>query len=328
MISVIIPVYNVEKYLYRCIDSIINQKNVEIELILVDDGSTDKSGEICDSYRTRPNVIVHHQDNNGVSSARNQGIRLSKGEYLLFVDSDDWLAENALSELLSKGRNADIVMFGSFRAKEERDSFDISQGVFWENVSEPYEVRDKYIEILGKNVTLWNKLINRNVIGDFRFNEDMTYGEDADFLCRILQNVQTAVIVPELYYYYYINRDGSVVASSINPKSLELIKNTKQFYSYLSKRGHDNIAMKRICVVSNEILGKIPLMYEDIKKNWKYIQAVRELLKFPSIGKRICFYFDKTIEKNIRFSYFRMSLNPLHMYYRLLRNRKRKEGNI
>lgn len=104
----------------------------------MDDGSTDTSGEICDFYRTSPNVIVHHQDNQGVSSARNQGIRLSKGEYLLFVDSDDWLAENALSEFLAKGRDADIVMFGSFRAKEESDSYDISKGVFWENISDPY----------------------------------------------------------------------------------------------------------------------------------------------------------------------------------------------
>ena len=91
MISVIIPVYNVEKYLNRCLQSVLNQTYTEFEVILIDDGSTDKSGEICDSVLSDKRCKVIHQNNQGVSSARNRGLAASRGEYILFVDPDDWL---------------------------------------------------------------------------------------------------------------------------------------------------------------------------------------------------------------------------------------------
>lgn len=325
MISVIVPVYNVEKYLCRCIDSILNQKKVELELILIDDGSSDQSGKICDSYQQYPNVIVYHQANQGISCARNQGIDLSSGEYLLFVDSDDWLAENALAELLENGNDADLVLFGSYRAKEKGESYDISKGIYWKNQVKPFAIKDPYIEVLGKSVTLWNKLIKRTVIGDIRFSQAMTYGEDADFLCRIMKNVATAIVVPQTYYYYFVNRSGSVVAGSVNLKSLEFIENTKQFYRCLSELGYDGVAMKRISIVASEVYGKIPLSFAGILRSKEYIQAVKELLRMPSFTKRVSFLFDSTIELGTRLLYFRMLLNPFHIYFRLLRSRLQKE---
>ena len=102
-ISVVVPVYNVEKYLRKCIDSIINQTYKNLEIILVDDGSPDKCGEICDEYAKKDNrVKVIHKKNAGVSSARNDGIDNATGEYIIFVDSDDWLEDNAIEIMVDK----------------------------------------------------------------------------------------------------------------------------------------------------------------------------------------------------------------------------------
>lgn len=97
--SIIIPVYNVEKYLNECVDSVLNQKNVDYEIILVDDGSTDNSGQICDEYlKKHSNVSVIHKVNGGLSDARNAGLESAEGDYILFVDSDDKIEENSLSK--------------------------------------------------------------------------------------------------------------------------------------------------------------------------------------------------------------------------------------
>ena len=116
ILSIIIPVYNCSKYINKCIDSIINQKGVDYEILLIDDGSTDTSGNICDLYANKhKNIMVYHKENEGVSAARNTGIDKCRGEYITFVDSDDFLEPNALSLKLKKliELNVDIVI-GSF----------------------------------------------------------------------------------------------------------------------------------------------------------------------------------------------------------------------
>ncbi len=113
IISIIVPVYNVEKYLDRCIQSILNQTYPYFELILVDDGSSDNSGKMCDEYAKKDDrIIVIHQENNGLSSARNKGIENSKGEFLSFVDSDDWISKDYLKEMYNeqKKTKADLVI--------------------------------------------------------------------------------------------------------------------------------------------------------------------------------------------------------------------------
>lgn len=123
LISIIVPVYNVEKYLNKCIDSIINQTYKNIEIILVDDGSTDNSGKICDEYLLRDSRIkVIHKNNGGLSSARNEGINISSGEYIGFVDSDDWVEPNMYEEMYKKilYSNADIVDCGYWKEYENK----------------------------------------------------------------------------------------------------------------------------------------------------------------------------------------------------------------
>ena len=108
LVSVIVPIYKVEKYLNKCVDSIINQSYKNLEIILVDDGSPDKCGEICDKYAEKDSrVKVIHKENGGLSDARNAGIDIAKGDYLLFVDSDDWITSN-ICEVLIKNANDNL----------------------------------------------------------------------------------------------------------------------------------------------------------------------------------------------------------------------------
>ena len=319
-ISVIVPVYNVEKYLSRCIDSILHQKDVDFELILVDDGSTDQSSVLCDCYQKDDRVRVFHQENGGVSRARNTGIGYAKGDYLLFVDSDDWLAENALSKMIRYSDHSDMVICGSYNATEVSENiFNFTKGVYWPGHTEPYAVKDKYFEIFNKNVTLWNKLIRRSVIADIRFDEYMTYGEDCDFLCRTLDHVQKAIIVPEPLYYYFHNRKGNVVSSKIDKRSVELLENSKRIYDYLALRGQAPSGIRRIFNSVCEVQNKIPLTVADIRENRYYIQQAREALRYPPFRNRLSFYFERRIPRKIRITYIRLLLNPFHMYYRLIR---------
>ena len=117
--SIIIPVYNVEKYLNECVDSVLNQKNVDYEIILVDDGSTDNSGQICDEYvKNHSNISVIHKQNGGASDARNIGIEEAEGDYILFIDSDDKIEKNSLSkinEVIINQKFPDIVMLEVYK---------------------------------------------------------------------------------------------------------------------------------------------------------------------------------------------------------------------
>lgn len=314
------PVYNVEKYINRCIESILKQENVDFELILIDDGSTDKSGEICDQYVNDKRVTVVHQDNKGVSAARNVGIKVSKGVYLWFIDADDWIVEGALSCLINKGQNADIIVFGSYNAKETgNNDYIITDGVSWKNKCEPFIVLDKYTEIFNKNVTLWNKLIKKSILGNIRFDESKTYGEDCDFLCGIMPKIKTAIIVPYGLYYYFVNRQGGVVSSKIDSRSLELLDNAKSVYDKLVTVGKSTSGVRRIFIAANEVLYKVPLTRDGIKDNQIFIKAVRDALMYPKLQDMILFYLDETIDLKIRLKYLLILLNPFHMYYLLFR---------
>ena len=321
-LSIIVPVYNVEKYVNRCIDSILNQDYKNIELILVDDGSTDKSGQICDSYRYDSRVKVFHQENYGVSTARNLGIDVTNGDYLLFLDADDWLTDNALSKIVYNSNDADLVMYGAYNYIElENNSYKLTKRVDFSGKNHPYPVRDKYKEIFEKSGVLWNKLIKREIISDLRFDINLRYGEDVLFLCKVLDNVKSAYIIPEEFYYYYNNRSGNVVSARIDARSLELIEGAKEIYDILKRNNAISSGFTRINIVAHEVIEKIPLTFGGIKDNFAYLRAIRALLRYPSLKERINFYLDGDFEKKIRFGYFFKEFGVAFMCYRIVKDK-------
>ena len=295
MISIIIPVYNVEQYLNRCIQSILNQTYKQIEVILVDDGSTDRSGEICDSFLSDKRFKIIHQDNQGVSSARNKGLVASTGEYILFVDADDWLDQEMLAKLLAGIGESDLAMCFNYVANEtETGDYELID--YWmHDKKEPYKVENLYYEILNKSATLWNKLIKREAIEDLFFHTDMTYGEDSVFLAECLGNVKSAVVVPECLYYYQRIRKGNVVSSIIDKRSLELLENTKVIFNCCKTANCPSVGIRRIIAVITEVQSKIRFSMDDIFAKKQYVKACNALIRYPSISDYYSFFTDNRI---------------------------------
>ncbi|WP_413854238.1 glycosyltransferase family 2 protein [Candidatus Ruminimicrobium bovinum] len=206
LISVIIPVYNVEKYLSRCIDSVINQTYKNLEIILIDDGSTDNSGKICDEYAIKDNRIkVIHKQNGGVSSARNIGLDVAKGNYIGFVDSDDYI-ENDMYEILYEllvRNQTDISCCNKFVLKKNKfvvsESFPTKDGIL---------SFDDVLNDSKHDFYIWNKLFNKNLIGNVRFNEQLTLGEDLLFTYQVLQKIRNIAFYKEAKYYYCDNSNS------------------------------------------------------------------------------------------------------------------------
>lgn len=215
LISVIVPIYNVEKQLKRCINSIINQTYKNIQILLIDDGSKDSSGKICDNfskYDTR--IIVLHQDNTGVSAARNKGIELAEGRYICFIDSDDYIEKNYIEELhqLMKDEKIDLGICDlnyKYTNKEDCWSTVGKKTINLKNVSEEIflELNEKYLLYGPYNKIFKSSIIKKQKI---RFIKEMSYGEDLIFNLSYLQYVKIIKTTNQTRYNYIADIDNSL----------------------------------------------------------------------------------------------------------------------
>lgn len=212
LISIIVPVYNVEKYLRKCIESIINQTYENLEIILIDDGSTDKSGKICDEFKNNDErIIVEHILNNGVSNARNTGLNLAKGNWVVFVDSDDWL-DNQFCEKLYKNAlsnsNIDIICSGYKRVYTDKE--EIIKCEKEKIIYDAHQFLIKLLNVQNGYGFCHMKLIKRNCINNIRFNKDIKVGEDALFNMQLTKNIKKVMILGEPLYNYRFNENSVV----------------------------------------------------------------------------------------------------------------------
>lgn len=218
-ISVIVPVYNVEKYLGKCIDTLIAQTFTNIEIILVDDGSTDKSGTICDEYALKDSrIIVIHKKNGGLSDARNVGIERAKGKYLGFVDSDDYIDEKMYEVLYSNliQFKADMVMCGYYDCYENKLIKKQSSGnvMVWNN--------EEAVKALQNTLPVaWNKLYKRELFNHLQYPVGRLH-EDTFIILDLLKKTTTVVNVEEPLYYY-IRREASITKSKFTTKNLDIL---------------------------------------------------------------------------------------------------------
>ena len=230
-LSIIIPVYNAEDYLDSCLQSIIAQDYTSLEVILVDDGSTDSSPLICDRYSaTDPRFRTLHKPNGGVSSARNAGLELAKGEYVMFVDSDDTLLPYALDDVMDVVTGEDMVLAGYSVFME---------GVPIKNVHPVATVSYKGVEYsqffqnnLRRNCEMldapWAKLFKRKAIGSIRFNEGLHYAEDKLFVFSVMAGCSSIKTFAGDVYAYH-TRPGSLGSDISSDKHLQ------QLYVFLPK---------------------------------------------------------------------------------------------
>lgn len=219
IISVIVPVYNAKNYIVRCVESILEQTVKDIELILVDDGSTDGSGLICDSYEYNSMVKVIHQENRGVSSARNKGIEMASGAYIAFVDSDDYLEKNMFQQMLNGISGSDLAMCGYYKQNKQY------QGVPEKEIVDRVDAMINVIQNEGFKGFLWNKLFKKSVIDKYKltFSENIHMCEDLLFCAKYINVCSRVCFLPDILYHY-VENENSVSGTVFNLKQVSIIE--------------------------------------------------------------------------------------------------------
>ena len=224
--SVIIPVYNVEKYIDRCLKSILSQNYDDLEIIVIDNGSTDRSGSICDSYANEyANISVYHIENHGVGPARNFGLSKAKGEFICFVDADDYLVGNLFSDVESQlDSQLDLLVFSYYNSIEKNLSeIDRSAKIL---PAEGKKDKSDFIALFQElwltdmMYTVWNKIYRREFLEEHQIVfESYELGEDVRFNLNVYQHVNAVFLVKSGYYVYISGRVDSAMGQ-YNPNRM------------------------------------------------------------------------------------------------------------
>ncbi len=286
MISIIVPVYKVEQCVARCIDSILSQSYQDWELILVDDGSPDRSGEICDAYALKDaRIHVLHQLNQGVSAARNHGIEVAKGEYITFVDSDDYLDQDFLSTFDIE-HGADLQVQGMISTYPDQDDQMLLPTVTDDQNTSVYEALS-----CADNVRFlfspWAKLFRTSILRDhvISFPTEICYTEDEVFVKRFLTHATSVRLFGQAYYYY-----------------------THETSAPLSGRDYSSEELHRCLTVEHDAhlqlvasKGQLPEGYMDVyvrRKAYLVYRMLHKMLKEPTISNEQIFARTKMLKRD------------------------------
>ena len=241
LVSVIINVYNCKVYLQKALDSVREQTYHNLDVILVDDCSTDGSGEFCDEYCNQDARfrVIHHEKNTGVSGPRNTGLREAKGEYIYFMDSDDYIHERAIEKLVEAVEKTGLELAAFDFARTDSLAED-THCPLKHLETEQVPVEQMIFEMLSrvelKWCVVWNKLYKRSLIDDIFFNDYYSI-QDQDFNVRVYQKIEKAAFVPESLYWYFSNPNSLQRNSSYNAKRFFLnAKYRFRMLDYLSKK--------------------------------------------------------------------------------------------
>lgn len=269
-ISIIVPVYNVEKYLEKCVNSILNQTFTDFELILVDDGSPDNSGAMCDQFAEKDERIkVIHKENGGLSDARNAGIEVAEGEYLGFVDSDDYIAEDMYDLLYANivNEDADLSICGIYDVYENKEPQKRIQQYMILNKAEAMKV---VLEAKIVSVHAVNKLYKKEIFTHVRYPVGKIT-EDAAVILSILEKTEKIVIDTNQKYYYF-HRANSISSNLFSKKDLNTISTWTENEKYVSEFYPEllEVAHTRVCWAYFTVLDK--MMHSKLTEEEKLIQ--------------------------------------------------------
>lgn len=278
-LSVVVPVYKVEPYIHQCVDSILNQTFTDFELILVDDGSPDKCGEICDEYAKKDSrVKVIHKKNGGLSDARNFGIDVAQGEYITFVDSDDKIDKNMYQDMICylEKNDLDIICCGTFLVRGEKKKFRSAY-----NSDKIFNKNEAIIEILNGNLdnSAADKVYKRSLFKDIRYPKGRVY-EDVATTYKLVYLADKVGYLKKPYYYYY-KRKGSIVASAFNSKSRnDCFIGYKERFEFAVKNNINCIEETKLLAVETALstLTAFYANHEDIKSE-RFIDVKNFLVK-------------------------------------------------
>ena len=327
LISIIITVYNRENYIRRCIDSALNQKNVDIEIVLIDDGSTDSTPDICDEYAyNHPNVRVIHEENGGLSVARNLGLDNVNGEYIVFLDDDDTLPEGSLYKMLEllKDNDADFVM-GNY-AEYDGDG----------NFLRAFDIPEKYCnKLLSKRETCelllfsanthvlmvsWGKIFKREVWEKIRFPKEITKSEDQFVFPKLMERCSRIYLTDDIIYKQTMSK-VSITRSKTSRKHLYHAEGILKVIDYLIRMEYYDIALFKFG------LGTSHLLY--IRRELSDAESKKEIKRLIRLYRVITLRLIShvSIRNKLRLCLFIINVS-LYDYFRIISwKRKARKSN-
>lgn len=281
IVSIIIPIFNSENYLEKCINSIINQSYKDIEVILINDGSTDSSLEICEKYAIKDKRIkIINKENTGVSNSRNIGINNAKGKYIFFIDSDDYLELDCIQKLIEKQKKDDVLV---------RTKFNNDKSISLYN-RENYLTKIASGEIRGVS---WGYLLVKEKIGELRFDENTSFMEDTLFMFKYIEGISQIYVLDEILYKQTANINSLTKNGNVEHKIEGYFYSIEKIREELKKNDIYNDNLKKLIdyrkfkifeaelsqISSIKLLRKF-LKNKDIRKNIEEIKNIKKRYKF------------------------------------------------
>lgn len=299
-VSIIVAVYNVEKYIQRCLESIQSQTHKNIEVIIVDDGSKDKSGIICDDYASKDSRFkVIHKENGGVSKARQTGLDTATGDYVIHADPDDYVDQDMVEILLSKAieTNNDMV-FCDFYLNDKYHSLGYKEGEDWLR---------KLVDVTIV-CSCWNVLIKRAVIKEHNisFTPDwLCMSEDFLFLIRCVHAGAKYTYLPKAFYHYYCNNNGSL-SNSKSEKSIKSICTViDELYKLLPAEKYDDFYNRKKYALMSCFRGK------HFKQITSLYPEIRERINMPGQNEGMEYWLSMAIKNSPRKAYIKMRFSEM-----------------
>ncbi len=330
LISVIVPVFNVEKYLNRCIDSILSQTYRHLEILLIDDGSNDSSPQICDEYSKKDKrVRTIHKKNGGVSSARNAGLDVASGQFISFIDADDFISNDMYKELIEVYNAHHYDLVKCFYDYYINDTITTKHYYYDPGLIDISDKNSIYSLFKEKKMDaeIWSYLFKKDTIGDLRF-KNYGFGEDLLFVITIISKVKSLYITNNSYYHYFINDNGAVYSKKnvsrnmnniilVNKELRDIILKEQYYYfDFLTVITIYRIIEDNICSYTGSSIIDLIDDFEELKSLINSIN-VKELTYY----QRCFFHFLKN--KNERMILFITKIKK-----RLLRKDRQIERSI
>lgn len=283
-LSVIVPIYKVEKYLKRCINSILSQDFSDFELILVNDGSPDKCGIICDEYSLNDSRIkVIHKKNGGLSSARNAGIDIATGEYITFIDSDDYIHPNMFSVMISKmiEFDADVSISSFIRTAKDDEFGELKNEYFLINPKDSIKEMCQNISF----ITAWGKIYKTKLFEDIRYPNGK-YHEDEFTTYKIFYKSKNIIYTNDMLYCYYIN-EGSIIQGHFSEKHLDSLDAFSERIKFFEKNDEADL----VSISKNVLISRIMYCHQCIMRE----NTIKDKSK---LTKKALSYLDKSQKKD------------------------------
>lgn len=291
-ISIIVPIYNVEKYIYRAIESILSQSLKDIEIILINDGSTDGCGEICDKYGEKDSRIkVIHKNNGGVSSARNIGIDNARGEYIGFVDPDDYIDKNMyeiLYGVAEKSKSEIVISSFSYIIDKKEKPQDMSNKEINFNKNEAI---NKYFDMMHPFDCsfMWNKIFKKELFHNIRLNTNILIQEDTEIMIKLYSKCISITYIGKVLYFYELRNDN-VTSKTISKAKITTEQAFLEVYNYTKKnlsQFNSKALEKYISYFFNIIVEIIKNYYEYENDYYVLINKLKNIYKEILIDRRI-----------------------------------------